>query len=476
MEKQIPSSPSRPAHEPPTHTFVHETKLPFPHSEVFAWHTRPGAFERLNPPWRPVKVIQAPKSLHVGEIVKIGVPIIGKLAIPWTLEHTEFEEGIRFCDTQRAGPFAAWHHQHSFIPVGDDECIMHDEISYALPRRCDWLAPFVTRELRRLFHFRHTLLAADLELHDRWRTQPRKKILIAGASGFLGTAISAFLATAGHTVTRLVRRTPTAPDERQWDPSQRSLDPALLDGIDVVINLSGEDIAASAWHSHRKLAIVKSRVDAAATITEAFLKAQSRPSLLLSASAIGYYGDTGSDAVDEHASQGKGFLSDVCKAWEDATIRLSHTSCRVVHARFGVVFNPQGGALKRMLPPFQCGVGGPLGSGKQYVSWIALQDLLGIIEHLIYSSDVRGPVNVVAPNPITNEEFTRALGRVLKRPTLLRLPASVLRGVFGEMAEETLLASTRVLPSVLQEAESPAVYNYLFPDIESALRFEVGVP
>ena len=459
---------------PTIQKFVWETQLPFTKETVFAWHTRPGAFQRLNPPWRPVIVRDAPKSLHVGERVTIALPVIGRVTIPWTLEHTEFEEGSLFCDEQVTGPFDSWHHRHAFIPVGDASCIMRDEVSFALPRRLSFLTPLMVRELKRLFHFRHTLLGTDLALQARWSEKPRRKILIAGASGFIGTALCAFLSTAGHTVLRLVRHSPTTPDERQWDPAKRSLDPTLLEDVDVVINLSGEGIASSLWSAQRKLEIVRSRVDATTALTEAILSARTRPELFISASGVGYYGDTGDQFVDEHSSLGKDFLSDVCRAWEGATVRLANSRCRVIHARLGVVLNARGGALQKMLLPFLCGVGGRLGTGKQFMSWIALEDLLGIVQYLIYTPEIRGPVNVVSPTAVTNQEFVKTLGKVLRRPTVIPIPAWLLEGALGELAQETLLSSSRALPSVLQDSSTYQPYPYVFPNLESALRFEIG--
>jgi hypothetical protein len=295
-------------------------------------------------------------------------------------------------------------------------------------------------------------------------------VLIAGASGFVGTALSAFLSSAGHTVFKLVRHSPKRGDERFWNPERGELDPKALEGIDVVINLCGANIAQSRWTQRRKAEIAKSRVSTAGLLAKTISSLSKPPELAIMASAVGFYG--ASDAVcDEGSSQGSGFLADVSAAWESAGQPISSTKCRLVHLRMGTVLNAGGGALRKMLPAFRFGFGGPLGTGSQWMSWIALQDLLGLVEHTIFTPDISGPVNAVAPEPCTNRVFSKVLAKVLRRPAVVRAPSNVLRFILGEMGQSLLLASSRVTPRVAIKHG----YTFILPSLEEALRFEMGV-
>jgi uncharacterized protein (TIGR01777 family) len=269
------------------------------------------------------------------------------------------------------------------------------------------------RDLNRLFQYRHDLLEADLALHNRWASKPRRSILISGSSGLVGTALSSFLSTAGHTVYRLVRGEPKTEKERAWDPKRGLLDPSVFEGIDVVVHLGGEDISRGRWNAAKKQRITDSRVSSTALISRVISKLPKAPQVAIFASAVGFYGDTGENITDESSDRGSGFLAETCQAWEDASSPLAHSSTRLVKLRLGTVLSLKGGALHRMLLPFLAGFGGPLGSGKQYVSWIALQDLLGIFEHAIFSDSLRGPINAVSPHPLTNLDFSKINVQIL---------------------------------------------------------------
>lgn len=451
-------------------SFSWRSTIPASTHEVFSWHTRPGAFERLNPPWRPVTVTRAVGGISEGAEVSIALPVIAGLSIPWDLRHTRFVQDSEFCDEQVRGPFGSWKHTHHFTSLGEDLTEMHDEIEYALPFPVPLGSWIVEIELRRLFKYRHAVLASDLALHVRHKDKPRKTIVIAGASGFVGTALRAFLSTAGHTVIHLVRREPRHALERSWNPAKGELSKEVFDGVDVVINLAGSNIAAARWNESVKREIEHSRVVTTALLAHTIAALPKPPELVIMASGVGCYGDTGDRTVDETSPLGTGFLSQVSIAWEGAAAPLHDSASRLVHLRIGTVLNARGGALKKMLLPFRMGLGGKLGSGEQYMSWVALQDLLGIVEHAIYTPEVTGPVNAVAPQAITNREFTKALGARLTRPTICAVPAPIVRAVFGEMGEALLLASSRATPSRLLTSG----YSFLFPTIEPALQFEIG--
>jgi uncharacterized protein len=294
------------------------------------------------------------------------------------------------------------------------------------------------------------------------------RVAVSGSTGLVGSQVVASLSAAGHEVVRLVRR-PPAPGEKvvRWDPEKGEIDAAGLGGLDAVVHLAGENIASGRWNAARKAAIRGSRVNATRLLCETLAGLARPPKTLVCASAIGYYGDRGADVLTEESPPGTGFLAEVCREWEAASEPAARKGIRVVVLRIGVVLSAKGGALSRMLPPFRAGLGGVIGSGRQYVSWIALDDLVGIVLHALHSGELRGPVNAVAPVPVTNRELTEALGKVLSRPTLLPVPAFALRlAVGGEMADALLLASTRVAPRRLEETG----YRFRFLELREALR------
>lgn len=299
------------------------------------------------------------------------------------------------------------------------------------------------------------------------------RIAVSGSTGLVGSEVVASLSAAGHEVVRLVRRAP-APGENavRWDPEKGEIDAAGLEGLDAVVHLAGENVASGRWNTARKAAIRDSRVNGTRMLCDALAGLARPPKTLVCASAIGYYGDRGSDVLTEESPHGAGFLPDVCGEWEAATEAAMRKGIRVVTLRIGVVLTPKGGALSRMLPPFRAGLGGVIGSGKQYVSWVALDDLVGIVLHALVCGELSGPVNAVAPVPVTNRELTEALGKVLSRPTLLPVPAFALRLGMGEMADALLLASARVVPRRLEETG----YRFRFPELGGALRHLLGRP
>lgn len=271
------------------------------------------------------------------------------------------------------------------------------------------------------------------------------------------------LTEAGHQVVRIVRRAP-APGEIRWDPAGAGLDPTALRAVNAVVHLAGENIAEGRWTEARKRVLLESRKLGTRLLAEAVARAPDGPRTLVSASAIGYYGERGDEELTEASPPGTGFLPEVCVAWEAATAPAADAGVRVVRVRTGLVLTKAGGLLQRMLLPFRLGLGGRLGSGRQWMSWISVADLIGVYLHAL-QGDVSGPVNAVAPGAVRNRDFTRALGRALHRPAVLAVPAFALRLAFGEMADEAILASARVVPGVLQETG----FQYKHPTLEPAL-------
>lgn len=291
------------------------------------------------------------------------------------------------------------------------------------------------------------------------------RIGITGASGLLGSALVPHLRASGHDVVRFVRRGAQAPDERAWDPARRALDPAALADLDAVIHLAGAGVGDKRWTTARKAVVLQSRLDGTSTVAQAMAVAGG-PRILLSASAIGFYGDTGDRVTDESGPTGEGFLAEVVRQWEDATGPAEAAGIRVAHLRTGIVLSGDGGIVGRQLLLYKLGLGAPLGSGRQWVSWISLRDEVAAIAHLL-TADVAGPVNLVGPAPVTNREFTKALGRALHRPTLpVPVPGFVLRAVVGQFADEAVLMGQRLVPKVLQDSG----FRFADPDLESALR------
>src|SRR2546421_2870536 len=291
------------------------------------------------------------------------------------------------------------------------------------------------------------------------------KILVAGASGLVGSALIPSLESDGAEINRLVRSSPKA-NEIEWHPNQGEIDATRLEGFDAIINLAGENIAEGRWTDEKKRKIRDSRVDGTHLLSEAIAKLATKPRVFLCASATGFYGDRDDEILDETSDSGGGFLATVCREWEGATELAAKAGVRVVNLRFGPILAREGGMLGKMLTPFKMGMGGKVGSGRQYISWVSLEDSANAILVAINDESIRGPLNVVSPNPVTNEEFTKTLGHVLNRPTALAMPAFAARLAFGEMADEMLLVSQRVMPKRL----SAAGFQFKHPELEDAFR------
>jgi len=296
------------------------------------------------------------------------------------------------------------------------------------------------------------------------------RVAVTGSTGLIGSALVPTLRAEGHRVVRLVRsRVEAGSGDVLWDPAKEEVDAAGLEGLDAVVHLAGENVGKP-WSAAQKVRIRESREKGTRTLARALARLKQPPKVLVSASATGYYGDRGDEVLDESAGNGTGFLAEVCRVWEAEAQPARDAGIRVVHPRIAVVLSREGGALEKMLLPFRLGVGGKVGSGKQWMSWVELDDVVEAIRFALRREEVEGPVNLTAPNPVTNEEFTRTLGRVLGRPTLLPVPGFALKLALGEMAEETVLASQRAVPDRLTKAG----FRFRYPEIEGALRAVLG--
>lgn len=418
--------------------------------KVFSWHERQGAISRLTPPWAPLKLIS-----REGDGVKKGVRVtfrirLFNISLPWVAEHIDYTENKEFIDKQVKGPFSFWRHTHRFIPAGDHDTVMEDRVEFNLPLGILSL-PFygyAKKEFERMFRYRHRVLKQDLE--SSLANSPRKRILISGSSGAIGSALIPFLQTSGHEVIRLVRHNDgLKKGEIFWDPYKEILD---LDGagpIDAVINLNGLDISRGRWTKNQKRAIIDSRVIPTRFLVKKMKSLKKKPEVYISSSAIGYYGEGKDQILTESSPLGRCFISHVCRQWEDASKAAKDAGIRTVQLRIGVVLTPAGGALARMLLPFRTGLGVTLSHGSQYMSWISMDDTLSGILHIIQHNTLRGAVNLTAPNPVTNREFSKTLARIFSKRVFIRFPQFLVRLLWGKMGEETLLTSARVKPEKL---------------------------
>lgn len=471
-------------------SFVHSSRIDQPLDNVFAWHIREGAFERLKPPWEQFEVIGRSGSIQNNGIVKLRTKI-GPLYMKWIVRHAEYIQEKQFKDIQVEGLFPSFVHLHLFEQFGTS-CMLEDRIEYSLPAgRIGRLAAhrFVDRKLRKIFDYRHRTISQDLRTHsliNRIRKSERPlTIAITGSSGFVGSALMPFLTTGGHRVVPLSRSQHVAPSLRTKQGqtlSHFNLDPLNSNRVDAVVNLAGENIFGK-WTKEKKKKLSESRINATTALCERLASLNEPPSVLVSVSAIAYYGDRGDEILSEDSQAGTraasipskvpsiDFLSDLCREWEYATHIAKEAGIRVVNLRLGIVLSSSGGLLARILPVFKLGLGGRIGRGNQYVSWIALEDLLTIILSMIANETFSGPVNAVSPNPVMNTDFTESLGKTLSRATFVAVPKFLLRVLVGqELTDALLLSSTRVMPSRLIGSG----YQFRFPYLEQALKDTLG--
>lgn len=440
-------------------SITHESVLDAPIDEVVAWHERPGAFARLLPPWQPLRVVAETPSLGHGDAV-LGLP----LGLRWTARHRDRVGDEGFVDDLVVPGLAdgrLWSHTHRFEPVDAGRTRMIDEVTTPAPRRL----------LRATFSYRHRQLADDLRSHARARAGGSRPMTIAvtGSSGLVGGALVPFLTTGGHRVIRLVRRSPTNPDERRWDPDDPA--PDLLEGVDAVVHLAGAGIAGRFTERH-KAAVRESRVGPTRRLAELAASADRMPSVFVSASAVGFYGpDRGDEILTEASDRGDGFLADLVADWEADTAPAAAAGIRTVNLRTGIVQSPRGGVLQIFRPIFSAGLGGRLGSGRQWMSWIGIDDLVDLYDRCLWDPEIDGPVNAVAPDPCRNLDYTRTLARVLRRPAVVPVPEFAPRLVLGaEGAREFALANQRVISARLGDLD----HEYRHRSLRNALAHVLG--
>jgi hypothetical protein len=440
---------------PYEHSCVLDTSV----SEVFAWHSRPGAIHRLMPPWQPLRVISEAQSLADGRAV-LGLPG----GFRWVATHQPglYDPPHRFVDvltTAVLAPALRWEHTHEFSPEGTDRTLVTDTVSSHLPDRF----------LRETFAYRCRQLRGDLAAHSRaagYRLAPMT-VAVTGSSGLIGSALCSLLTTGGHRVIRLTRRAGSGPDERQWNPDHPA--PDLLRDVDAVVHLAGESIAGRFTPAHKQ-AIRDSRIEPSRRLAE--LASSTGVSAFISASAIGFYGaDPGDESLTEASPRGDGFLAEVVADWEAASEAARQGGVRVAQVRTGIVQSPRGGVLRLLRPLFEAGLGGRLGDGRQWTSWIGIDDLLDIYLRVLVDPSLEGPINAVSPNPVRNAEYTKTLARVLHRPALVPVPSIGPRLLLGtEGAQEVAQAGQRVRPQRLLDGQ----HTFRHGDLEDALRHVLG--
>ena len=442
-----------------------------PAEALGAWHHRPGAFRRLVPPWVRYKVIEEPPDLTDGARPVIKTRLAPLIWSTWIAEIRDAKPGGDFTDTQIKGPFAHWTHRHRFIEKGSEKSQLNDAIEYRLPLGPvgkffgGWL---VRRQLEALFRYRHKVTTTDLDRHGRGPAKPMR-ILISGASGLVGKALTAFLETGGHEVVALTRNPRPGSSDIAWDIQAGEINLADAGRIDAVVHLAGENVAGR-WTKKKRARILASRRDGTELLSEAIARLPDPPSVMVSASGVNYYETDALNTHDEDSPIGTGFLSEVCRAWEDNTRPAREADIRVVNLRIGFVLSPAGGGLRLMLPAFKAGLGGPIGNGRQRLSWIAIDDLVDIIGNCLTDTRYEGAVNAVAPTPITNRDFSKTLGKVLRRPAILPTPAFVLKTVLGDFARETVLPDLPVFPKRL----AANGYRFRFEKLDVALAHLLG--
>lgn len=440
-----------------------EFVVPFSAEDVFGFFADARNLEAITPPTLNFHILTPePIEMRAGRLIRYRLSLHG-MPIQWQSEISAWEPPFRFVDEQRQGPYRRWVHEHRFEPCEEGTRII-DRVRYEVAGPDFIHDRFVGPELRKIFEYR----AKRLETFFAPRGEGRKRLRIAvsGASGLVGSELTARLAAQGHEVHRLVRNVRDGGTGGiAWCPRSGWIEDDKLEDLDAVIHLAGENIAEGRWTAVKKRRIHESRVLGTELLARTLAGLDRPPRSFICASAIGFYGDRGEEPLTEISALGEGFLPDVCRDWEAAAAPAREAGIRVAHLRLGVVLSLAGGALRKMLPPFKLGAGGRLGDGQQWMSWISLDDTVRAIEHALHHEELHGAVNLTAPRPVTNLEFTKALGRALRRPTFAPVPAPAIRLLLGQMADDLLLSSALVLPEALRVSG----FEWRHPTLKDAL-------
>lgn len=455
-----------------TSRFTWKSRFDCSVDELYKWHARPGALERLIPPWENTRVLERNREgIAPGTKARLRVHF-GPLPLSWHARHLSVEPGRSFSDEQTRGPFACWRHQHLFSDSGDGGAILEDRIEYRM--FLDHLmAPILKKGLQQrledIFASRHATLAADLAVHSRCSRQALR-FLVSGAGGVLGSELLPFLSTGGHEVWRLVRRAPRAGSrEIYWNPRRGEIDVEAIPELDGIIHLAGENIGQGRWTAEKRKRILDSRVKGTSLLAGIAASLPVPPKVFVSASAIGWYGNRGEEWLDEEQPYSREFISKVCRGWEEAVRPTLEAGIRTPILRIGVVLTPKGGALRQLRSALRFGIG-RLGGGDQYVSWISMDDMLSAILHAAVCPELHGPVNVAAPGPVTNRELMAAMADCLAVRVPFAVPAWLLRLRFGKMADEAILAGCRVRSDRLQGTG----FSFRHPTLTLALPHLLG--
>lgn len=452
-------------------TFQYISDFPVSKELLYNFHANSGALDRLLPPWENTSIIRRAASIAPGSRVELKMHL-GPVPFTYKALHTKEQPGEMFQDIQEKGPFSSWSHTHIFEQT-EAGSKLTDSIEYQLPMHKllpGAISRFAEKELFRTFRHRQEVLQHDLARHQQYSKEPLN-ILISGASGVVGRHLVPFLTTGGHTVYTLVRRkADKEKNEIYWNPAKGEIDKESIPAIDVIIHLAGEYIGLGRWSAERKQRVIDSRVQGTSLLVKTMAELKHKPKVFLSSSAIGYYGDTGTERIDETREAGKDFLSQVCSIWEESAMPAEELGIRTVIMRMGVALSCKGGALEKLVKA-PIGFVRRFGSGKQMFSWLSMDDLLGAILHCIQTESLSGPVNLASPNPVTNEEMIATMKGLTRRPFLPGVPAFILKLLYGDMAREILLSGCHALPDKLINSG----FQFRYTTLEQTLRCQLGV-